>query len=183
MNQYQRRLDLAAVIALVLLAVVTRFMTHSANYSPVLAMTFFAGASFTNKRFAVIFPLLAILASDLVIGFYDVGGFYDGISFVYLGYLFAIAVGTQINNRKPVTLAVGAVGVSAAFFIYSNLGVWFFTPIYPQTLEGLKECYIMALPFFDRTLISTVVSTGVLFALHTAFQRFALGVTAPSRAS
>ena len=45
------------------------------------------------------------------------------------------------------------------FFIISNFGVWFSGGLYDHTLEGLMKCYIMALPFFTNTLLSTIIFT------------------------
>ena len=53
------------------------------------------------------------------------------------------------------------------FFIISNFGVWLTGSLYQQSLEGLIQCYIMALPFFTNTLLSTII-----FALLIEFVVF-----------
>jgi hypothetical protein len=45
--------------------------------------------------------------------------------------------------------------------------------LYPKTLQGLVECYSMALPFYRGTLVSDLIFTGVFFgAMHmiTSFE-------------
>ena len=46
---------------------------------------------------------------------------------------------------------------STKFFIISNFGVWVGSSFYEQNLQGLINCYIMAIPFFTNTLISTAL--------------------------
>lgn len=161
----QYRLNLGVILFLIAVSVLMRFAPHMANYSPVLGMAIFAGYAFVDKKLALFVPLVAIFMSDWVLGFYD------GISFVYLGYVFAIALGAYLPSRKLVPITLSAVGAAVAFFIYSNLGVWFFTNMYPHTWAGLVDCYVMALPFFRGTLLSTLVSTGALFGVYSAFKR------------
>ena len=58
---------------------------------------------------------------------------------------------------------LSAIGASIFFFAISNLGVWLLFDLYPKTFQGLISCYILAIPFFGNTLMSTV-----LFALIIA---------------
>ena len=41
------------------------------------------------------------------------------------------------------------------FFIITNFGVWI-QGYYGYSMEGLIACYIMAIPFFHYTVISTI---------------------------
>ena len=49
------------------------------------------------------------------------------------------------------------------FFILTNLGVWAFDTLYPKTIGGLMDCYVMAIPFFGNTLLSSLFYSAVLF--------------------
>ena len=42
------------------------------------------------------------------------------------------------------------------FFIISNFGVWISGSYYDISTQGLLNCYIMAIPFFTNTLLSTL---------------------------
>jgi hypothetical protein len=42
------------------------------------------------------------------------------------------------------------------FFIISNFGVWISGTLYEISVQGLLNCYIMAIPFFTNTLLSTI---------------------------
>ena len=50
------------------------------------------------------------------------------------------------------------------FFMCSNFGVWVFSEFYTKDLEGLLQCYVLAIPFFTNTIISTIVF-GMLFEI------------------
>ena len=56
---------------------------------------------------------------------------------------------------------------SVLFFIVTNFGVWLTGGgwFYPKTLQGLIECYTLAIPFFRNSLAGDLVYTGVLFSL------------------
>ena len=43
---------------------------------------------------------------------------------------------------------------SLLFFVISNFGVWFLGNLYTPDLNGLINCYILAIPFFKNTIIS-----------------------------
>jgi hypothetical protein len=52
---------------------------------------------------------------------------------------------------------------SVLFFALSNAAVWAFSGMYPLTLAGLTQCYMMALPFFEKTAVGDLFWTAVLF--------------------
>jgi hypothetical protein len=54
---------------------------------------------------------------------------------------------------------------SLVFFIVSNFGVWREGQLYPMTISGLIECYVMGIPFFGRQMIGDVGFTIGLFEL------------------
>ena len=60
---------------------------------------------------------------------------------------------------------------STVFFIVTNLGVWLVGGLYPHTLPGLENCYILALPFFRNTLMGDLLYTGVLFGSFAMAKR------------
>tara|TARA_B100000242_G_C42713312_1_gene333377 strand:- start:240 stop:497 length:258 start_codon:yes stop_codon:yes gene_type:complete len=42
------------------------------------------------------------------------------------------------------------------FFIITNFGVWL-SGLYGYNIEGIIKCYVLAIPFFGYTLISTLL--------------------------
>ena len=44
-----------------------------------------------------------------------------------------------------------------AFFVITNFGAWLTLDMYEKNLSGLINSYILAIPFFHNTLISTLL--------------------------
>ena len=142
------------------LLVVSRFLPAEANFSPVYALILLAAAVIRPAWFGALICGVGLLLTDIAIGFYG------GMGFVYLGYLalFAIGFGSgSFQAQKIQWLRLGAASFlgNAVFFAISNFGVWWDGLIYPRTLHGLYECYVMALPFFERSMISTILFVSV----------------------
>ena len=72
--------------------------------------------------------------------------------YMYLSFIF-YQLSEKLKKFKNVVLFT--LSGSLIFFIISNFGVWFVSNIYERTILGLVECYILAIPFFFNTIIST----------------------------
>lgn len=143
------------------------------NFAPMLAVCLFCGAGVKQSRWAFLLPLAVQAAGDF--GIYLLTGnrdwaFPPGQSLVYGCYAFTAGLGTLLRERPQWTTSFPAALVGeVVFFLVTNFGVWWFgegtqgTP-YPMTFVGLMTCYIAALPFFGRSLLSTALFTGVLFS-------------------
>jgi hypothetical protein len=71
-------------------------------------------------------------------------GWHSFMAWVY-GSLFLIAY----FGRGPIVSSV-------IFFLITNFGVWT-SGWYGYDLQGLINCYVMAIPFFTNTLTSTIL--------------------------
>src|SRR5438094_28584 len=60
---------------------------------------------------------------------------------------------------------------ATAFYLISNFGVWVGWHTYPPTWSGLVQCYVAAIPFFGRTLGSTIIFSAVLFGAYEYWRR------------
>ena len=77
------------------------------------------------------------------------------------------AMGLWVQKNKSLTTVLGGGIVSAVlFFIVTNFGVWLVSGMYPLTLAGLSECFVLAVPFFRGTLLGTFVYGAVLFGMY-----------------
>jgi len=153
------------VASAILLAAASRFIPHAPNFTPVLAMGLFAGATLSSFWLALLIPCAAMLLSDAFIGFH---GTMWG---VYLATAIAVLLGYMIRNAQNFLTVTGMSFASAVlFFLLSNLAVWTNPATgaaYPQDLPGLLLCYEAALPFFRNTLFSNLLYAGALFgAFH-----------------
>jgi hypothetical protein len=146
-------------VILILLAALSRLLPHPANFSPLAAMAL-AGGVYLDKRFALFVPLAALFVSDLFLGFHNT------ILFVYGSFVLIGIVGLWLKSHKTVLPVLGATLISSViFFVVTNFGVWLTGGgwNYPKTIQGLIECYAMAVPFFRNTVLGDLVYVGLLF--------------------
>ncbi|TGM09710.1 hypothetical protein EHQ76_01495 [Leptospira barantonii] len=145
------------VLSLILIAVASRYFPHPANFSPILAISLFAGAHFASKKLSLLLPIAALFISDLILGFHD------QMLPVYATTLLVVVAGWQLRTSSSVgKIALTSLGSSVAFFILTNFYVWL-AGYYTYDLNGFVQCYIMAVPFFQNTLLGDMFYTTVLF--------------------
>jgi len=150
----------AIAIVLVFFAVMTRFLPHPPNFAAVGALALFSGV-YLKKRYALWLPLVAMVISDIFIGFHNLIFFTWG-SFVIVGI-----IGLWLRKRKNIQNVVFATLTgSLVFFFITNLAVWAMTPMYVKNTQGLIECFMMALPFFRNTLAGDFFFVTVLFGAY-----------------
>ena len=148
---------------LVILAAFTRLVPHPPNITPVGALGLFAGAYIVMRRFWLV-PLLALLVSDIFIGFYHPITMFS----VYLAFFICAMIGRVVLLEHRSMLRIGVVTLSASliFFVLSNFGDWLSGFNYPLTWEGLVTCYVMAIPFFGNTLLGDLFYVALLFGIY-----------------
>ncbi|MFW0777120.1 MAG: DUF6580 family putative transport protein [Rickettsiales bacterium] len=158
---------------IILIAAASRLLPHPANVTPITAIALFAGAHFSKKWLAFAVPVLAMLVSDMVIGFHNT------MWAVYLGFALVVALGFVLNSRKGILpVAITTLCASIVFFVVSNLGVWI-SPLYPTTIEGLVTCFTAAIPFFTNSLFGDAFYVTLLFGgFALAQKRFPILATA-----
>ncbi|MEX0929726.1 MAG: DUF6580 family putative transport protein [Balneolales bacterium] len=151
---------------IVLIAAAARLLPHAPNFTPIAAMALFGGAYFTDKKLAFVLPLLAMIISDVFLGFHGV------MTFVYLCFVITVYMGIRLRNKVSFIPVLGGVlGSSVLFFIVTNFGVWLTGSWYPRSVEGLIMCYTAAIPFFHYTLAGTMVYSAILFGGFELLQR------------
>ena len=129
------------ILLFIIIAAVIRLIPHPPNFAPITAMALFSGLNFQNKKLAYAIPILAMIVSDLFLGFYSIS------IFVYLSFIAITYIGTTIKSINVSNIFLS----SLLFFIITNLGVWILG--YPMTIEGLLTCFTLALPFFGYALV------------------------------
>jgi hypothetical protein len=151
---------------LILAAAVSRMLPHPANMVPVTALALFGGV-YLDRRLTFILPMAAMLITDWFIGFHSTA-LWVYASFVIIGF-----VGLWLRNHQGVVATIGAsITGSIIFYIVTNFGVWLSPPyMYAQSLGGLVECYVAAIPFFRNTLAGDLFYVGALFGLYEMGKR------------
>ena len=138
------------------------------NFSPIYAVCLFGAAFYRDRRWSFVVPLATYLVGDF--GIWAVTGriaFYANQPFVYASVALFVVAGLLLRRHRS-WLAVGGAGLLGAtlFYLVSNFGVWATGDgsLYPHTAGGLWACYVAAIPYFGRTLLSTALFSGILFS-------------------
>ncbi|HKX24501.1 MAG TPA: DUF6580 family putative transport protein [Candidatus Saccharimonadales bacterium] len=160
-----KRKLLYLAIGLVVLGVLMRLLPHIPNIAPVGAVALFGGAVLPS-RYAWWLPLAIMVASDMLLGFYD-GLLFNWAAFVAVGVIGMLLARFNTSQR----IVFGVLGGGLAFYIISNFGVWLQGGLYAHTWTGLVECYTMALPFLRNTLVGDLLYSSLLFGAYAMAQR------------
>ena len=89
--------------------------------------------------------------SDLFLGFSSI------TLFVYSAFILVSYIGFSSKKMTIKTVLLSSI----SFFVITNLGVWLIA--YPKTLNGLLECYTLAIPFFRNSLIGDFLFAGIMY--------------------
>ena len=145
-------------IGLIVILVFSRLIPHPPNFTPIIAVAMVSGYFFKNIYLSIAVLLASMLLADIFIGFYN------NIAFVYLALLLITFIFYKIREKINFkNLFFYGFGSSVIFFIISNLGVWVLgSPAinnipYEKNIEGLIQCYYLAIPFFGNTFLSTLI--------------------------
>lgn len=153
-------------ISLILILTFSRLIPHPPNFTPIIAMAIMSGYFFRNIYLSLFVMLFSMLLADVFIGFY-----YNMI-FVYLTLFLITFIFFNISNKiNSKNLLICSLTGSLIFFIFSNFGVWFLGSLYEKSLTGLVECYILAIPFFLNTLLSTIFFSYSSFIFFNIFEK------------
>lgn len=150
-------------IFFILAGVILRLVPHLPNFAPIAALALFGG-TYLNKKYALAIPVIAMLITDTIIGFYNPWIMLS----VYGSFITIGLIGLWLKKHKTVPNVLGAsIFGSIIFFLVSNFTVWAVpNSMYPHSLQGLMQSYTMGLPFFRNTLAGDLFYTGVMFSLY-----------------
>lgn len=172
MNEQTKNILLLSVI--VFFGVISRFLPHPPNFTPLTAIALFAGAYLLKSKWAYIIPIGALLISDFILqilfwtGVREFPGFYPNMILVYGAFALVVAIGTGLKGRIKVLPVMGsALLASLLFFVITNFGSWLSLPMYTKDFSGLMSAYAAGIPFYKWTMLGDLLYTGVLF---TAFE-------------
>lgn len=154
---------------LIVAAALSRLLPHPPNFSPVEAIALFGGAYFASRRWALAVPLLAMLLSDLALGWLHGGqysGYFASAGFwlVYACIAVSTAMGYGLRGRVTGARVLGySLAGSVLFYLATNFGTWLGSTMYPQSAAGLAAAYAAGIPFFQWTVLGTLFYSALLF--------------------
>lgn len=154
---------------MILVAALSRLLTnqlHLWNFTPIAAIALFGAAHFTDKKFAFIIPIIAMLITDAILGFHP--GMWD----VYATLILITFLGFSLrNNVRVVPVVAVSLLSSLIFFTTTNFAVWLGSTLYPKTWAGLTNCFAAGIPFFGNTIAGDLFYCGVLFGGYELIKR------------
>ena len=134
----------------------SRFIPHPPNFTSLLALSFYIPAVFGKRYIPVV--VLALLFTDLFIGFHSTIIFTTG-SVILIGLI------SNYFNRSITFRIFGALTGALIFFVLSNFGVWL-NGSYGYSLNGIISCYLLAIPFFGYSVISTIIFSSIIETVY-----------------
>ncbi len=155
------------IALLIFLGVLSRLVPHPANVTAVGGLAIFSGARLETKK-AVVVTMGTMLLSDIVLGFHSV------MWATYGSLLLAVLLGKLVQNKRSIGWIVGATLTSSIlFYLITNFAVWFIPgSMYPKTLNGLVESYVMALPFFRNSVIGDLGYSIMFFSAYELVMKY-----------
>lgn len=146
MNYIKVSLQIFAILA------ISRFVPHPPNFTAILALSFYIPFILGINFLPVI--LIAFVLTDLILGLHNLTLF-TWASIIIIGFL------PKIFRENIQRRIFGSLLGTFLFFIITNFGVWSIGT-YGYSINGLISCYILALPFFGHSIISTLIFSFVI---------------------
>jgi hypothetical protein len=178
--QQQNKTSILIAVLLVVAAAISRVILYPHNFSPMIGMALFAGATFADKRLAFALPLFSMLLSDIMFEAFNIAqGFWGWGQLVGYGIFALITVFAFTLKKVNVLNVIGYSLISSViFFVLSNLSFFLIDNkiyhTYTQDFSGFVYCYIGAWPFFKTGVVTDLIYSGVLFGAYYGIQNFAV---------
>lgn len=164
--------SLALQYGLTILGILTRVLPHPPNMTALTSVSLFSATYGTRKTFWIV-PIVAMIVSDAIIGFYT----WQIMVSVYVSFLIIGLIGfvfLRKNRTLPKIIGCALAG-SFIFYLITNFAVWAWSPMYQKTWIGLAQSYILALPFLKNMAIGDLIYTIGFFSIYEWYRtRYAL---------
>ena len=134
----------------------SRFIPHPPNFTSLLALSFYIPALLGIRYLPALIVSFAL--TDLFIGFHGTALFTWG-SVLFIGFL------SKYFIKNIISRITGALVGACIFFVITNFGVWSLG-IYGYTIDGIITCYVLAIPFFAYSLISTFIFSSIIEGVY-----------------
>jgi len=152
-------------ILLIIIGVLSRLVPHPANVTAVGALAVFSGSRYSTTK-ALVITIITMLVSDVVLGFHSV------MWATYGSFALSVLLASHFLRKQSLIRIAGITLTSSIiFYLVTNFAVWVIPgSMYPKTLAGLMESYIMALPFFRNSLIGDFSYTALFFGSYAVMK-------------
>jgi len=147
---------LKATLGIILALGASRFIPHPPNFTSLLALSFYVPVLLGTRFIPAL--MIAFVLTDLIIGLHQ------SVLFTW-GSIVLIGIISKYFTKNILSRVTGAMIGACIFFIITNFGVWSLG-FYGYSLASLKLCYILAIPFFSYTLISTILFSALFETVY-----------------
>ena len=158
-------------VIIILILAFSRIIPHQWNFTPILAAGTFLGFYFRQLFLSMFLVIVSMFLGDLYFGFHNT------MLFTYSALIITVLVGYYIKNLNISKIFIGSLISSTGFFLITNFGVWATSNMYSKDLPGLIEAYILGLPFFHNTLLSTLIYLLIFKLLYEVSEKQKLRTT------
>jgi hypothetical protein len=134
-------------LGILLILSASRFIPHPPNFTSLIALSFYVPVFLGLSYLPIL--LIGFIFTDFIIGFH-------GVSVFTWGSVILIGLGSRFFNKSIFNRISGSLLGACLFFIITNFGIWSLGS-YGYSLNGIINCYILALPFFGYSLVSTLI--------------------------
>tara|TARA_X000001036_G_C20514245_1_gene739415 strand:- start:217 stop:729 length:513 start_codon:yes stop_codon:yes gene_type:complete len=138
----------------------SRFIPHPPNFTSLLALSFYVPVIFGIRFIPIL--ILSFALTDFIIGYHT------GTHWTW-GSVLLIGLASQYFNKNFYWRLNGALLGSLIYFIVTNFGVWV-SGMYGYTAIGLLTCFVLAIPFFGYSLISTLIFSSIIEISYKIFK-------------
>jgi hypothetical protein len=143
-------------LGIFLLLSASRFIPHPPNFTSLLALSFYVPA-FLGLRYLPVL-VFSFLITDYFIGFHT-------LTLFTWGSVILIGLGSKFFLKNIISRISGSLLGACIFFIVTNFGVWSMGS-YGYSYNGLISCYILAIPFFAYSIISTFIFSAIFETIY-----------------
>ena len=159
--QQQNKTSVIIAVLLVLVAAISRVLLYpNYNFSPMVGMAIFAGATFTNKKLAFALPIVSMLLSDIMLEMVSAGtGFWGWGQLVGYGIFALITVLAFSLKKISVPKVIGYSLVSSViFYLLSNLSFFLIdNPVYHTYPQNQLIKYLSTK--YSKTMATIIENT------------------------
>lgn len=147
------------VLTMIFAAALMRLIPHWPNFTPIAAIALFGGTFLKRKELAFLIPVLAMLLSDMVLGFHST------MFSVYASFIAIVGLGLLLQRKLTIVNTISAsLASSILFYLITNFASWTSGLMpYPMNVGGLMQSYIAGLPFFFNGILGDLFYSSVLF--------------------
>jgi len=141
----------AVAFLLVFIALAERLWFDLGPNIELITLVSVIASIYLGRRWGVGVAVVVLILSDLVIG--------NTMILIFTWSAFGLIGYGGGWLKKKAWWVSGGYGLAASlfFYFYTNLGVWLVCSLYPRTLQGLIDCYMMGLPFLRLQAVSNMI--------------------------